>query len=506
MKVLVVLGHPRNPSLCAALADAYVEGAMAAGMEVEQLSLGSLHFDPDVLTVSPCDQPLEPDLKQACRLIAWADHLTFVYPAWWGMMPARLKGFLDRVMLPGFAFREREDGRFEGLLPGKTAHLITTLDMPPWVYRFIYRAPGLGAMKRSTLGFCGIATSRVLALGPVKDSDAAQRAGWIERARRLGFSLRRGPASAAGRIATKLLAWLKALRLQFYPMSWMAYSIGALGATASTGSWNAWLYWLGYAYLFCVEAATVFTNERFDYESDRRNTHHGAFTGGSRVLVNGELSFRELHGGIAVAIAAALMCGGLILDSVEAATLPVVTVMALGLALGLGYTAPPLKLAWRGLGEVNVAFTHSFAVILAGYLLQGGAAHGSFPWLMGAPLFLAVLPAIILSGVPDEEADSQAGKETLVVRLGRGRAMLLSVLCAAAAALVGGALRNVPAVRGCFDGMLPLVLPHALLVGILIWFQSQPHQRAGRIDGLMLASLSYILWFVVIPFVQLMRA
>ena len=70
--------------------------------------------------------------RQARRRIEWAEHLTFVYPAWWGVGPARLKGLLDRVLLPGFAFRERDDGRFEGLLRGRTAHLITTLNTPDW--------------------------------------------------------------------------------------------------------------------------------------------------------------------------------------------------------------------------------------------------------------------------------------------------------------------------------------------------------------------------------------
>ncbi len=216
-----------------------------------------------------------------------------------GSGAGRLKGFLDRVLLPGFAFQEREDGRFAGLLTGKTAHLITTLDMPPWVYRLIYRAPGHNAMKRSALGFCGISTTRILALGPVKDSDPARRSAWIEQSRRLGFSLRDGASTRIARTASKLLTWLKALRLQFYPMTWMAYTLGALGATVVSGPWNSWLYWMGYGYLFFVEAATVFTNEWFDYESDRRNRNYGAFTGGSRVLVDGGLSFRELRAGIA---------------------------------------------------------------------------------------------------------------------------------------------------------------------------------------------------------------
>ena len=175
LKVLVVVGHPRRASLCAALAGAYAGGAREAGMQVRLLDLAELDFDPDLHTPSPLAQPLEPDLAQAWEAIAWADHLLLVFPAWWGVGPARLYGFLDRVLLPGKTFRE-EDGRYEGLLAGRTAHLITTMDMPPWVYRLIYRAPGHSAMKRAILGFCGIAVTRTLAFGPVRDSDAAQRA------------------------------------------------------------------------------------------------------------------------------------------------------------------------------------------------------------------------------------------------------------------------------------------------------------------------------------------
>jgi len=70
------------------------------------------------------------------------------------------------------------------------------------------------------------------------------------------------------------------------------------------------------------------------------------------------------------------------------------------------------------LGELNVALTHSFGVILCGYIFQGGEWNNSFPWLISLPLLLAVMPSIILSGIPDFEADKQAGKRTLVVRLG----------------------------------------------------------------------------------------
>ncbi|MDO9596914.1 MAG: NAD(P)H-dependent oxidoreductase [Azoarcus sp.] len=501
MKVLVILGHPRSPSLCAALAAAYAAGARAAGMEVEELDLGRLDFDPDVHPVSPRDQPLEPDLERARELIAWADHLAFVYPAWWGVGPARLKGFLDRVLLPGFAFHERDDGRLEGLLGGRTAHLVTTLDMPPWVYRFIYRAPGHNAMRRSTLGFCGIETTRILALGPVRDSGPAHRAAWMERTRELGFSLGQGARSVADRCVGKLAAWAKALRLQFYPMTWGAYTVGALGAAALAGRWDPWLYWLGYALLFFAEAATVFINEWFDYDSDRRNTRFGPFNGGSRVLVDGDLGLRELQLGVVASAMVAFACIGLILDRL--ASLPLLAVLGAILVLGPGYTAPPLKLAWRGLGELDVALTHSLVVILLGYLLQGGGWADAFPWLVSVPLFVAVLPAIILSGIPDLEADRAAGKATLAVRLGSARALLLAAALVAVAPLLVLLLKNSPALRGSFDGLLAWVLPHAVLLGVMLYRHWRQGALAVRIDPLMVVALSYILWFVVVPLLHL---
>lgn len=500
MRVLVVLGHPRSPSLCSALADAYGQGARAAGMEVENIDLAAISFDLDVHTHSPCDQDLEPDLQRARRLIGWAEHIVFIYPAWWGTGPARLKGFLDRVLLPRFAFRERDDGRYEGLLSGRTSHLITTLDMPPWVYRFIYRAPGHNAMKRSTLGFCGIATTRILALGPVKDSEPAQRTYWLEQARGLGFSLRNGPRSCVGRAFFRIKHWLKALRLQFYPMTLMAYTVGALGTAAAKGEWDASIFWLGYACLFFGEAATVFTNERFDYESDRRNLNFGPFNGGSRVLVESNLSFRELHAGILLALLATAVCAGLLIDRLAGAAVPLAILIMT--VLGLGYTAPPLKLVWRGWGEVNVALTHSLGVILCGYLFMGGAWDDSFPWLISLPLFLAVLPAIILSGIPDFEADKLAGKRTLAVRLGLGRALLLSMAMVAAAPFAVVLIKDMPALRGSLHGLLPWVLPHAVLLLYLL-YREWRRQLCERIDGLMVVALLYLVWFGLIPLLKL---
>ena len=74
---------------------------------------------------------LEPDLLMIQQDIVDADHLVFEYPTWWGTCPALLKGLIDRVFLPGFAFKYRDNSLFwDKLLKGNTARLIVTMDTP----------------------------------------------------------------------------------------------------------------------------------------------------------------------------------------------------------------------------------------------------------------------------------------------------------------------------------------------------------------------------------------
>lgn len=182
-RILVILGHPAQDSLCGALAQAYVKGAEAAGHVVRSLALGSLRFDPILHEGYNCIQPLEPDLLAAQEAITWAQHLVFVYPIWWGSIPALLKGFFDRVLLPGFAFRFRKDSLMaDGLLVGRSAHLLVTLDTPPWYYRWVYRMPGHQQMRRTILGFCGIRPVTVTNFGPVKTASPKTRERWLARA------------------------------------------------------------------------------------------------------------------------------------------------------------------------------------------------------------------------------------------------------------------------------------------------------------------------------------
>ena len=503
MKVLCILGHPRTDSLGGALCASFVEGARASGAEVRELAVAALSFDPDVHVPSPEDQAHEDDVRRVQSLIAWADHLVFVYPTWWGAMPARLKGLLDRCLTPGFAFRHRDDGTWDKLLDGKTAQLLTTMDTPPWVYRFVHGSPGFRQLERATLGYCGVRAVRRTVFSPVVGSSAATRARWLERARREGRRLVEGALTPMQRRRERLLAWLRALRLQFYPMSFVAYLIGALAGSGGAGALEGGRFWLGYAALFLLEAATVFANERFDRESDRRNANAGPFNGGSRVLVDGSIGRAALARATGAALIGYVALVPWLAAGSAAPGLTLAWLALLGVA-AVGYTAPPLALCHRGLGELDVAFTHGIGVTMVGHLLQGGAFADPLPWLLSLPLGLAVLPAIILSGLPDHEADRAAGKRTLAVRLGKAGAVRLAMLCTVLAALAAASLTLTPAARGAMPAaIVPLAAAHATLLVTVLLRRLRAGRLDGRIDAPMTLALGYGVWFGALPLVAL---
>lgn len=130
---------------------------------------------------------LEPDLLAAQEHIRWANHLVWIYPVWWGSLPALLKGFIDRVFLPGFAFRKRENSVWwDKLLTGKSARIISTLDQPAWYYWLVYRRPSHHAMKQLTLHFSGIRPVRTTTIGPLRLSTDTYRQKWLTTIEQLG--------------------------------------------------------------------------------------------------------------------------------------------------------------------------------------------------------------------------------------------------------------------------------------------------------------------------------
>lgn len=186
-KIAIINGHPNKESFNFGIANTYKDGALQAGNEVKEITIADLNFDPVLHFGYQKRMELEPDLLKAWEIIQWADHLVWIHPVWWGGMPALMKGFLDRLFLPGFAFRYRENSIWwDKLLKGKTAHIITTLDQPGWYYRLFYGRPSVNQLRKSTLEFCGVKPVKLTYIGIIRNSTEAQREKWLQKVKDFG--------------------------------------------------------------------------------------------------------------------------------------------------------------------------------------------------------------------------------------------------------------------------------------------------------------------------------
>jgi putative NADPH-quinone reductase len=186
-KVLVINGHPDPDSFNQELFRSYLKGARKSEQHVDTLIIRDLVFDPDLQFGYRKRTELEPDLIAAWEKIKWADHLVWIHPVWWGGVPALMKGFIDRVFLPGRAFQHRSGSLWwDGLLKGRTAHIITTLDQPAWYYWLGFGRPSVNQLKRSTLKFCGVSPIKVTYIGPIRGSAYEFRRKWLKRMERFG--------------------------------------------------------------------------------------------------------------------------------------------------------------------------------------------------------------------------------------------------------------------------------------------------------------------------------
>ncbi|WP_439490622.1 NAD(P)H-dependent oxidoreductase [Algoriphagus sp.] len=186
-KILIINGHPDKESFNYVLSDAYKKGAAKAGAEIKEINIRELDFNPNLQYGYRKRTELEPDLLEAQDKLKWADHLVWIYPVWWGSVPAMMKGFLDRVLLPGFAFNKRENSLWwDKCFTGKTARIICTMDQPTWYYRLVYGSPSHQAMKKVTMHYIGVKKVRITAIGPIRLSKEEFRAKWLKKVEKLG--------------------------------------------------------------------------------------------------------------------------------------------------------------------------------------------------------------------------------------------------------------------------------------------------------------------------------
>lgn len=192
-RILILDAHPDpDPArYLHALSASYAEGAREGGHEVVMLQLAALHFP---LLQSGADFAAGPPpetIRRVQEQIQWCSHLVIFFPLWLGCMPALLKGLLEQVMRPGFAFTEARRGKLpKKLLAGKSARIVVTMGMPAWWYRWYFHAHSVTALKRNILGFVGVAPIRTAIIGGVEAMGEAGRLRWLQNIRTLGRAAR----------------------------------------------------------------------------------------------------------------------------------------------------------------------------------------------------------------------------------------------------------------------------------------------------------------------------
>lgn len=187
MRILILNAHPDEGSLCDAVATAYLEGAREKGHEIRYIALRDLRFDLVLRGGYHSTKPLEPDITLQQELIYWCEHLVIVSPNWWWSAPALLKGYIDRVFLPGFAMNYRT--RFPYVVPllkGRSARVIYTQNSPRlagWLFRgdLFWRW-----ISKAVLKHCGFRPVRRHTLYRAKDSTPEERAKFLTYVRLLG--------------------------------------------------------------------------------------------------------------------------------------------------------------------------------------------------------------------------------------------------------------------------------------------------------------------------------
>lgn len=171
-KIVVVNGHPDKESFNSAIAHSYMKSAMDSGSEVRYIAIGTLDFNPNLQFGYRQRMEMEPDLVQALEDIQWSEHQVWIHPVWWLGMPAIMKGFFDRVFLPGITFKTAKGQPTQGLLNATTARIITTAgDLTIETYEEIYRSSGLVQLQKGILEYCGISSIQSDFIGPVYELD-----------------------------------------------------------------------------------------------------------------------------------------------------------------------------------------------------------------------------------------------------------------------------------------------------------------------------------------------
>lgn len=241
-----------------------------------------------------------------------------------------------------------------------------------------------------------------------------------------------------------VLAFVRLGRPQFLVGGVVLHGLGIAVALYTGAPLNVPALLLGQLAITAIQWMTHYANDYFDLEADRANTSPSRWSGGSRVLPEGGIA-----SGVALKTAYTLLW-----VAVLAAGMLTVFIRPNGLTPALFgaalvgawcYSAPPVHLHSRGLGEVTSALLVAGLTPLVGFYLQTGRL-ALLPILAALPLCGFQFTMLLAVEFPDIAGDAQVGKRTLVVRLGLGRTgwLYAAALLAAYGALPAAVALGLP--------------------------------------------------------------
>lgn len=184
MKGLVVIGHPACPSYSHALGDQVAAAWRDLGIAVEVLDLAALGFDPSLTQAEARGAPRQdPAVFGHIAALRAADYLAIIHPVMWGMPPAVLKGWVDRVFAPDVAYGfaadapEADGGKAMGLLRLRHVLVLCTANGAPVVDDPLERI-----WRETIFGFCGVEQVSYRCFVPLVPNTDATRRAWLGEA------------------------------------------------------------------------------------------------------------------------------------------------------------------------------------------------------------------------------------------------------------------------------------------------------------------------------------
>ncbi len=211
--------------------------------------------------------------------------------------------------------------------------------------------------------------------------------------------------------------WIRAARLQLHTIGFTPLLLGNIIAWYEFGHFSWPRFILSLLIGLLIHLVTAFVNDVADIQTDEANFSRTPFSGGSGVVVEGQLSRSDLIIGASWAIFLTVVLTGVMIFGLHVHW-GILLFVSWGIVSATEYSLPPVKLSYRGGGEFLVFVTYSIALVWAGYFSQAGPAYSPLVWALSIPIGFAVFSLITVTQFPDLEADRKAKKRSLVIMFG----------------------------------------------------------------------------------------